>query len=174
MLDFEYVPLSDDTIRPYFQRWVSERTSAKTLLTIEGLWGAGKTTLSESIGVKQSALLALDDYGKSDVLHSTQPYIKQLKERGALVDLSARLRQHRMVVVEGLVAAPLVSAIDLSEHVHYAVYVLRLSKGDWDECNCDILRSIESPPLNESILRYHCIERPWLHSDLILARCVDD
>lgn len=148
------------------------------LVCIEGLMGAGKSHLLSSLdSFAGCCKIELDQFLPTDA-HAGTPWLKHVVNGGAEEAIHNALEQSNVVIVDGVVAWPILvaAASELGSDKVRRIYVKRMSKaGDcvyWFDG--EQLKSQQTatnrPEYFSSVDRYHLQEEPWKKSDIVVER----
>lgn len=164
-----------DEIVSEFRKWLPNQAPL-SLVVIEGLPSAGKSTLLEGL-TDVATRIELDKLlianGPNDVAWSD----RVRGEGGLREKLQSALGSHRLVVVEGPAAWPVVEeAHSLPRSEVRRVYLKRLSMSggvpSWLDGDGLAEHAAGCAPYYRDIYEYHASE-PWRLADLIVERLVE-
>lgn len=161
-------------ILPAFKRWVDEqRALGARLVILEGLPGAGKSTLTRTAG---EGGIDLDEFLPDAQTDGETSWLDLVLAGGAINAVCAKLSQHNVVVVCGVQAAPALEAVarELGSDAVRRVYIKRVTvlNGQvfWDDGVGLLEHAATSRPYFKSIYEHHGRERPWHSADLVIER----
>ena len=154
--------------------------AGRVLVAVDGLLGAGKSTLSESLATSLSAAhVRVDEF----VEREQGNYVAHLK----ITELSERLRRdlasHSIVLLDAVCSAAVLDRLGAAADV--AIYVRRLdSRSEWFDgevftsgmSEAEAIAEEEAAarafsdtlsPLVREVMRYHFRYRPWERADIL-------
>ena len=171
----QFLPETEpENILPAFKRWVDEQgTLGAKLIIVDGLPGAGKSTLTSAAG---EAGIDLDDYLPKAQTDGQTSWLDLVLAGGAMSAVRAKLSQHNVIVVCGAQASPALEVIagELGSGAVRRVYIKRVTVHNghtsWDDGTGLLEHAAASPPYFKSIYEHHGREQPWSAADLVIER----
>jgi hypothetical protein len=177
----ETINTPSSKIRAAFGGWLqSEWRSGARLIVLEGLRGAGKTTLTKlpfSVDARKSVNISIDNFCR-DVTPLKFSYSEAVDQSALRKAMPAKLGSASpLVVVEGPVAWPLIEPIVAAEFLErdcvrrvYLKRMMHLKPDFWVDGDLLENRDRWRPTgFDRSIYSYH-EQRPWFDADLVLER----
>jgi hypothetical protein len=176
----QIIQASSNEVRAAFEQWLaSQIENGVRVVVLEGITGAGKTTLTEqpfALGAsRQSINIELDDFLRRPVGPGT-PYVDAIDRKKLRAAIDAAVVSSPLVVIQGAIAWPIVqpAMLTLSEACIRRAYLKRMMSSRpeiWQDEDAILDPDLwPSTDYHRSIYRYHSDQQPWLTAELIIER----